>query len=109
MLSPDDLIAYRKSFYRLVRKMEERACRNNPERLTEIGQASDDFLAKRALWTGVIIAGPLAFIALPLLISLLSIFVPPQAVEILWILAKGVMALVLVVFAICAYLTVKSQ
>lgn len=96
------------SFRRFVRQREENACSSNPQKLAELAETSDDYLVKRALWTGLVIAGPAAFVGLPLLLSAISIVVPPFYMDILWILAKSAMALVLAVFALCAYSTIKS-
>ena len=93
---------------RFVRQREENACANNPQKLAELAETSDDYLVKRALWTSLVIAGPGAFVGLPLILSAISIVVPPFYMDILWILAKCAMAFVLVVFALCAYATIKS-
>lgn len=71
---------------------------------------SDDYLAKKLLWTLAIGGAAVFFIGLPLLLSILQIFVHGMIMNVLWLMAKIGMTLVLLVFGYAVYMTlVKSD
>lgn len=99
----------RRKAVKFVRQQEERACSGNPERLAELATTSDEYLFKKALWTVFMIAGPICFVVLPILISFAGIFFPAQWIAVLWTLAKVSMAMTLFLFSVCLFLTMKGN
>jgi len=71
---------------------------------------SDDYLAKKFVWTIAIGGAAVFFIGLPLLLSILQIVMPVVIMNVLWMMAKIGMTLVLLVFGYAVYMTlVKSD
>lgn len=71
---------------------------------------SDDYLAKKFVWTIAIGGAAVFFIGLPLLLSILQIFMPVVIMNVFWLMAKIGMTLVLLVFGYAVYMTlVKSD
>jgi hypothetical protein len=108
MMSRDALSNYKKNLSDFVRAREVKRAGGDLEKLTELENTADEFLLKRLLWTGSIVAGPLVFIALPVVLSLLSVFLPSLIMNVLWVLAKMAMGLVLVSFVLMSIITSGS-
>lgn len=103
-----DLSQYKNFVVKLIREQETRSAKADPEKLAALAESADDFLIKKWMWTVCIIAGPTAFIAVPLLLCAAGILLPAPVMSVLWFLAKGFMALVLVLFAIVVFMTLRT-
>jgi hypothetical protein len=103
-----DLSQYKNFVVKLIREQEARGAASDPEKLQILAESADDFLIKKWMWTICVIAGPTAFIAIPLLLCCAGILLPPSFMAILWFLAKGLMALVLILFAAVVVITLQS-
>lgn len=99
-----------------MRRLDQLKNQNKRSADFDLGQSeekifeTDDYLAKKLLWTVAIGGAAVFFIGLPLLLMVLQIFVPMVIMQILWLIAKIGMTLVLVVFGYAVYMTlVKSD
>jgi hypothetical protein len=91
-----------------LRRIEEWRAKSDIAKINEINFASDDEIIRRWLWVAAITSAPVAYLAVPFLISVMQPFLLPQLVVGLWIAAKTVMALVFVVFLGATLFTLKS-
>ena len=99
-----------------MRRLDQLKNQNKRSADFDLGQSeekifeTDDYLAKKLLWTVAIGGSAVFFIGLPLLLMVLQIIMPMVIMQILWLIAKIGMTLVLVVFGYAVYMTlVKSD
>ncbi|HEY9758022.1 MAG TPA: hypothetical protein V6C97_22845 [Oculatellaceae cyanobacterium] len=92
-----------------LRRIDEWQAKDNIARINEINFATDDEVIRRWLWLASITGAPLAFLVMPLLISVLQPFLWPQLAAGLWIMAKVMMAIVFVIFVGTTLYTLKAS
>jgi hypothetical protein len=92
----------------MLRALEIKRAGGDADKLREIGELSDDETLRKWLWTVAVIGAPTCFLGVPVLLCLLGIVIP-NLMTVLWFVAKVLMGLVLVVFAIAAYLTWRKD
>lgn len=104
-----DLSQYKSQLLVLIRQQEARKALGDVEKLEELAQTSDDFLLKKYIWTICLLGGPAVFVAMPLLLSVLGIFTPAPVMDFFWFFTKVVMAIVLVVFCLAVFFTLRVR
>ncbi len=104
-----DLSQYKNRLLVLIRQQEARKALGNVDRLEELAETSDDFLLKKYIWTICLLGGPAVFVAMPLLLCVLGIFTPAPIMEFFWFFTKVGMAIVLLVFCLAVFFTLRVR
>lgn len=104
-----DLSQYKNRLLVLIRQHEARKALGNVDRLEELAETSDDFLLKKYIWTICLLGGPAVFVAMPLLLCVLGIFTPAPIMEFFWFFTKVGMAIVLLVFCLAVFFTLRVR
>ncbi|CAN5604666.1 hypothetical protein BH11CYA1_BH11CYA1_42070 [soil metagenome] len=104
-----DFSQYKGKLLVFIRRQEALKLQGDPEKLSDLSEIPDEFLLKKWIWTVCLLGGPGSFIVAPLVLCVLGIFTPAPIMEILWILTKAGMALVLVMFCLAVFYTLRSS
>lgn len=104
-----DLSQYKSRLLVLIRQQEARKALGDTEKLEELAETSDDFLLKKYIWTICLLGGPAVFVAMPLLLCVLGIFTPAPIMEFFWFFTKVGMAIVLLVFCLAVFFTLRVR
>ena len=108
MLQASTLEEYRLLVVRRIRDLEAKRAKGDAEKLADIERTSDAYLIRKWLWMSSIVAAPIVYLIVPLFLNLLS-FLPGFLLTCLWILAKGLMGIVFVLFIAAIYFTVSGN
>lgn len=104
-----DLTQYKSQLLGFIRRQEALKLKGDVEKLSELAETPDDFLLKKWVWTVCLLAGPGAFVVMPLLLCVLGIFTPTPVMDVFWFITKLGMALVLVMFSLAVFFTLRSS
>lgn len=103
-----DLSQYRTKLMLLIRRQEALKLQGDVAKLSELAETPDDFLLKKWVWTVCLLGGPATFVVVPLLLCVLGIFTPAPIMDFFWFFTKIGMALVLLVFCLAVFFTLRS-
>lgn len=92
-----------------VRAFEIKRAGGNIQRLDEIADYNDDEVLRRGLWMISIVGGPVVYLVLPFILSIVQTFVWSTLSQILWVLLKIAMGFIFVVFLLAVYFTFLYQ
>jgi hypothetical protein len=88
-----------------LRGQELRRIGDDEEKIRQITEASEDETIRKWLWIVAIASAPVCFLAIPVVLSILSIIFSSLIMEILWFFAKLLMALELALFGLAMWFT----
>jgi hypothetical protein len=108
MLQAKTLTEYRLLVMRYIRDWERERAHADPDKLAQIEHSSDTYLIRKWLWMSSIVAAPVVYLIVPFVIHMLS-FLPEILLVCLWLLAKGLMGIVFVLFITAIYVTVSPS
>ncbi len=100
---------YRSDLVTRLRAYELKRAGSDDEAIHALSQMSDGLLLRKWLWIGTVTGGLASFIVMPMIMSVISAFMPQVIIDVLWFLLKTVMALLLAVFILLVYVTVRSE
>lgn len=89
-----------------LRKKEAEMCRGDLSRLEQLESTTDSYLLKKWTWTSAIAGAAFSFFACPLLLGVLTPFLPVLLTEFLWAVAKVCMGMCLLMFCAAIYFTI---
>lgn len=92
-----------------LRAYELKRAGTDEEAVQALAQTPDGLLLRKWLWVATVTGGLASFIVMPLILSVLSAFLPAVVSDVLWFLLKSVMAVLLTVFVLLVYVTVRSD
>jgi hypothetical protein len=78
-------------------------------KLREIGELSDEETLRKWFWTATIVGAPICFLGLPLLLMVLGFIFSGLIMQFLWTVTKLLMAIVIGLYALAAYLTFRKN
>lgn len=108
MARTNSLLEYQSFVCEWLRSMEIQRAQGNTERLRELESQSDLDLLKKWLWIGTIAGFPIFYLVVPFVLSLLKLFLWVWIMQFLWLLAKGAMGIVFIVFMLAVYFTLRK-
>lgn len=88
-----------------LRAFEIKRAGGNIQRLDELADFNDDEVLRRGLWMISIVGGPVVYLLLPFVLSILQTFIWAQLTIVLWTLLKIAMGLIFAIFALAVYFT----
>lgn len=88
-----------------LRAFERKRAGGNIQRLDEMADFNDDEVLRRGLWMISIVGGPIVYLLLPFLLSIVQTFLWVQLTAVLWTLLKIAMGCIIVVFMLAVYFT----
>ncbi|PZM80725.1 MAG: hypothetical protein DKT66_15865 [Candidatus Melainabacteria bacterium] len=88
-----------------LRAFEIKRAGGNIQRLDELADFNDDEVLRRGLWMISIVGGPVVYLLLPFVLSILQTFIWAQLTIVLWTLLKIAMGLIFATFALAVYFT----
>ncbi|HEY9788331.1 MAG TPA: hypothetical protein V6D17_23280 [Candidatus Obscuribacterales bacterium] len=91
------------------RALDIKRANNDEERLRDIAKSTDDEILRRWLWKICIISVPVAYLVLPLVVSILQVFLWGPVVSLLWFAIQAAMGLVFVLFLLTLYFTFLKE
>jgi hypothetical protein len=91
-----------------LRSCDIKRAKGNETQIREFQAMNDQDVMRRWMWVISIIGGPLCFLVTPLIISILSAFVPLPILSVFWVLAKVMMGMIFILFALAIYFTVNQ-
>lgn len=92
-----------------LRAFEIKRAGGNMQRLDEIADYNDDEVLRRGLWMASIVGGPVVYLVIPFVLSIVQTFLPPALTAFLWTFLKVLMALVFATFLLAVYFTFLRQ
>lgn len=92
-----------------LRAFEIKRAGGNIQRLDEIADFNDDEVLRRGLWMISIVGGPVVYLVMPFILSIVQTFMWAPITHVLWILLKCAMGFVFVVFFLAVYFTFLHQ
>lgn len=101
----NSLIEYKAFAAEWFRTFETRKAKHDEDKLRDIAQATDDEILRRWLWKITIVAAPVAFVVLPMVLMIVHSFLWLPMQQMLWFVTKTAMGLVFLLFILAVYLT----
>jgi hypothetical protein len=92
-----------------LRAREMEKARGDLPRLQHIESLTDADLVRKWMWILSIVGGPICFIIVPFVLSLLSALIPHVLMNVLWNLARLAMAVIFAIFILAVYSTVSQR
>ncbi|MBI4534367.1 MAG: hypothetical protein HY711_10525 [Candidatus Melainabacteria bacterium] len=109
MARESSLNEYKDLLSGLCRRLEVKCARGDQRRLERLDEMSDDELMRKWLWVSSIVGALIFYLGLPFLLSLLAQFIPSLLMQLLWSVLKLGMGMVIVIFALAVYFTIKRS
>lgn len=100
---------YRNQLAARLRAYELKRAGKDEEAVEALAHTSDGLLLRKWLWIATVVGGLASFVAMPVILSLLSTFMPAVVIDVLWFVLKTMMAVILVTFVLLACVTVRSE
>ena len=105
----NSLVEYQIFLADCLRHLEARRAKGDPVRLQEISSATDVELLMKWLWIASIVGGPVCFLVIPFVLSMLSAFIWSPIKAWLWFFADTAMIVVFVIFLLALFFTTRQK
>ncbi len=99
-------VKYKKKVADALRGFESRRSWDNVGQLDYLSSLSDDEFLRRWMWIVLVVGCPLCFIALPLLVSVIQVFLAAALVAVVWTVVKLLMAMMLLLLIAAIYMSI---
>lgn len=105
----NSLLEYQQSAAQYLREFELKRAHGNAEKTREISEMSDIDLLKKWMWIVSIVGFPICYLLVPIILMGLQLFIWVWIMQFLWLIAKGAMGIVFIIFMLAIYFTTRKD